>query len=142
MVVELPVVWSEMDAFGHVNNACYFKYFETARVAYFDRVGMFAQMHTDNLGPILGSTSCRFKAPLTYPDKIWVGVKIQGLQNDRLEQRYIVVSEKLGRVAAEGEGTIVFYDYGIAKKAHIPADMQQRILAFDPQATTGITNNE
>ena len=35
VTVEVPVVWGEMDAFSHVNNVVYFRYFETARIAYF-----------------------------------------------------------------------------------------------------------
>ena len=27
VAVELPVVWGEMDAFGHVNNIVFFRYF-------------------------------------------------------------------------------------------------------------------
>ncbi|MCZ6911333.1 MAG: acyl-CoA thioesterase, partial [Proteobacteria bacterium] len=34
VVIELPVVWGEMDAFDHVNNIIYFRYFESARIAY------------------------------------------------------------------------------------------------------------
>lgn len=33
-VVSIPVAWGEMDALGHVNNVAYFRYFETARVAF------------------------------------------------------------------------------------------------------------
>lgn len=136
IVVELPVIWGEMDALGHLNNVFYFRYFESARVAYFEAVEMLSQMETEGLGPILGSTSCRFKAPLKYPDKVWVGARTAKLQQDRFVQHYTVVSEHLGRVAAEGEGTIVFYDYGAAQKTAIPDELRRRILSFDPLAVT------
>lgn len=29
--IEVPVAWGELDAFGHVNNTAYFRYFESAR---------------------------------------------------------------------------------------------------------------
>ena len=34
----LEVRWREMDALGHVNNARYLTYFETGRIAYFERL--------------------------------------------------------------------------------------------------------
>ena len=34
--VREPVIWGDMDAFGHVNNIVYLRYFESARIAYFD----------------------------------------------------------------------------------------------------------
>ena len=33
VVIEIPVAWGEMDAYGHVNNIVYFRYFESARIA-------------------------------------------------------------------------------------------------------------
>src|SRR5205807_2006177 len=38
VVVELPVNWGEMDAYRHVNNVVYFRYFENARLEYFRRL--------------------------------------------------------------------------------------------------------
>lgn len=133
--IELPVVWGEMDAFEHVNNVVYFRYFESARIAYFDRVGVndFKQQH--QIGPILASTQCRFKAPLTYPDTITVGTRVEGLGSDRFLMQYFVLSHKSGRVAAEGEGMIVYYDYARQCKHVIPDPIRQAIMALDkPQA--------
>ena len=36
--VELPVQWGEMDDFGHVNNAVFLRWFESARIAYFQHL--------------------------------------------------------------------------------------------------------
>lgn len=32
----IPMRWGEMDALGHMNNAVYFRYFEQARISWFD----------------------------------------------------------------------------------------------------------
>jgi len=34
VVTEIPVAWAEMDAFGVVNHAVIFRYFEDARIPY------------------------------------------------------------------------------------------------------------
>lgn len=134
VVIELPVTWGEMDAFNHVNNTVYFRYFESARIAYFERLGLMDYMRENNKGPILGSTQCRFKVPLTYPDKVFVGARVRQLQSDRFVHQYIVVSEQLNRVAAEGEGQIVYYDYSAACKTALPAAIYRKILEQDPAA--------
>ena len=41
VIVEQKVAWGEMDALSHVNNAVYFRYFETARIEYFDQIEIF-----------------------------------------------------------------------------------------------------
>jgi acyl-CoA thioester hydrolase len=129
--IHLPVAWGEMDAFQHVNNVVYFKYFESARIAYFEETGINEHMQIRGIGPILGSTQCRFKAPLTYPDNITVATKITELNADRFTMKYFVKSDKSGRISAEGEGTIVFFDYNTNQKHHIPMEIVKTIKELD-----------
>ena len=56
VVIELPVVWGEMDAFSHVNNIIYFRYFESARLAYVEQTGLLEYMDKTGIGPILAHT--------------------------------------------------------------------------------------
>lgn len=131
VLIELPVAWGEMDAFQHVNNVVYFKYFESARIAYFDKVGVNESQKASGIGPILASTQCRFKAPLTYPDTVTVGATVETLDEDRFNMRYFVKSAKSGRVVAEGEGLVVFYDYNQLCKHVIPEATYQAIASLD-----------
>lgn len=127
VTIEFPIAWGDMDAFQHVNNVTYFRYFESARIAYFDQVGINESMKADNIGPILAETQCRFKAPMTYPDTITVGATISEISEDRFTMEYYVVSHKLKRVAAQGTGLIVFYDYNQGVKAAIPDAIKAQI---------------
>ena len=68
IVLQQDVIWGDMDAFGHVNNTVYFRYFEDARIAYFDEIGINDFKEKSQLGPILATTHCNFKCPLEYPD--------------------------------------------------------------------------
>ena len=61
--VRIPVAWGDMDAFNHVNNVVYFKWFESARIAYFEHTESMGVMRAEGIGPILASTSCRYRAP-------------------------------------------------------------------------------
>ena len=40
VVVSWPVQWGDQDAFGHVNNTIYFRWFESGRIAYLKRLGL------------------------------------------------------------------------------------------------------
>ncbi|HEX8456724.1 MAG TPA: thioesterase family protein [Pyrinomonadaceae bacterium] len=131
VVIELPVAWGEMDALRHVNNIVYFRYFESARMAYFTRLDIWNYMNETGIGPILASTSCRFKLPLTYPDTVSVGTRISELESDRFVMRYVVASHTHARVAAEGEGVVVSYDYRALKRASLPEEIKRRIDALE-----------
>jgi len=123
VVIEIPVVWGEMDAFQHVNNVVYFRYFESARIAYFEKLDVMDLMNRTGIGPILATTSCRFRAPLTYPDKVLIGAKVTNIEQDRFTMNYLLVSTRLQKAAAEGDGLIVAFNYRENKKAVIPDEL-------------------
>ncbi len=134
VVIEIPVAWGEMDAFQHLNNTVYFRYFESARIAYFERLDLLELMTQKGIGPILASTSCNFRIPLTYPDKVLSGAKVTKIEKDRFTMNYIVVSTKHQKTAAEGEGLIVAYDYRENKKSMIPQKLRDRIMNIEESA--------
>lgn len=130
MVLTQDLVWSDMDAFKHVNNAIYFRYFENARIAYFEQVGLIAFKEETQIGPILASTSCDFRVPLTFPDTIQIGARIESIRPRTFKMKYAVYSEGLDCLAAEGEGLIVFYNYQLGKSCEIPAAIVTAIDAL------------
>jgi acyl-CoA thioester hydrolase len=131
VTVEIPVAWGDMDAFQHVNNTVYFRHFESVRLAYFEKIGFMEVMERTHIGPILAATQCTFKIPLTYPDQVTVGAKVDRIEEDRFVMKYAVVSHKHEKLAAAGEGTIVTFDYAGNKKAPIPGEVKARILALE-----------
>jgi acyl-CoA thioester hydrolase len=131
VVVELPVVWGEMDSYRHVNNVVYFRYFETARLEYFRQMGWFEYEEETGIGPILAATQCRFRKALTYPDSILVGSRITDIGEDRCTMEYCLASKRLQAVAAEGQGTIVSYHYAQGTKVPFPAELRRRIAELE-----------
>ncbi len=126
---EIPVAWGEMDALGHVNNIVYFRYFESARMAYFERVGFTGE--TTGIGPILAETACRFRAPLHYPDRVVAAARVTEMQADRFVMDYAIASTGLDRVVATGSGLVVAYDYAAAAKAPVPPAVAAAIRDLD-----------
>lgn len=131
VVVSQNVVWGEMDAFAHVNNVFYFRYFETGRMAYFERVGILSYRDETNIGPILASTSCDFLAPLTYPDNIKIFTRINEIKGKRFNMQSVVFSKTFDKVVAKGNGTIVYYDYSASKTCEIPARISESIIKLE-----------
>jgi acyl-CoA thioester hydrolase len=135
VVIEIQVAWGEMDSFQHVNNIVYFRYFESARIAYFERLKLMEFMNETGIGPILASVQCKFKIPLTYPDTVSVGTRISKVEPDRFVMEYYVVSQQHQKIAAEGEGIVVSFNYRENKKAPLPEEVKQRIAALEASIT-------
>ena len=139
-----------MDAFSHINNVMYFKYFETARIAHFYRLGKSIAekerstpisdrfdwrgfMEASGVGPILASTSCKFKAPGKYPDDLIVGSRAEITGDDRFLMHYRVFSTTSRRSIADGDGMIVMYDYSKNCKTSIPAPLRTALHDVDQE---------
>lgn len=131
VVIQFPVVWGEMDSYRHVNNVVYFRYFENARIVYLDRVGWMASKLERGLGPILASTSARFRKPVSYPDRLLVGIRTTDIQPDRITIEHRIVSTQMNAVACEGQGVVVSYDYNANAKCPIPDDIRKAIEALE-----------
>jgi acyl-CoA thioester hydrolase len=133
LVYRVDVVWGEMDAFAHVNNVAYFRYFESARIAYGQAVGMMDWRETTGVGPIVAGASARYKRPVVFPDHLLVGVSVYKLADDRFWQRYCIVSQQQNAVTTEGEAEIVMFNYRDGKKTAIPEPLRTRITALEAQ---------
>jgi len=134
VVVEIPVAWGEMDAYGHVNNIVFFRYFETARIAYFQETAVTpGRWDQEKVGRILAQTSCRFRVPLVYPDTVHVGARISQLGSDRFIMRYRVVSEALEKVVADGEALVVAFDYANNCKTELYGEGREAIAELEGQ---------
>lgn len=131
VVVRVPVAWGEMDAYRHVNNTIFFRYFESARIAYLDRIGFREELGEEQVGPILASTHARFRRPLTYPDTVRVGARVTALEADRFTMEYALESERDGHIAAVGGGVLVAYSYRDLRKTALPEAVRAAIEALE-----------
>jgi acyl-CoA thioester hydrolase len=128
IVITTDLRWGDMDAFGHVNNTLFLRYFEMARVAHFEAIGFHRAKGT---GPILGHVTCRYIRPLTHPDRIRIGTRVKEVGEDRFTQEYVLVSGAQDRVAAVGEGVVVAYDYDQGRRGILPGEVKARIRALE-----------
>jgi acyl-CoA thioester hydrolase len=122
--VRLPVQWGDQDAFGHVNNTVYLRWFETARIAYSDRAGLLQIDQSQKLAPILAAVSCNYRRQIRFPDTVWVGARVSKLGRTSLTMQHRVVSERQELIAAEGDCVVVTFDYQQQKPVPVPEELR------------------
>jgi len=130
-VVDLNIEWGDMDALQHVNNIEYFKYFQVARIAYFEKINSDSVFGETPISLILASTQCKFIYPLAYPDSISVGVRVDAMADQYFTMKYSVVSHKHQRLAAIGDAKVVMFDYVNNKKTSIPSEIRKTIIDLE-----------
>ena len=127
VVFTLPLQWGDQDAFGHVNNVVYFRWFESARVIYLDRIGLDHLMEGSGLGPILASIHCNYRRQLNYPDTVHIGARVTHLGNSSLKMQHVVYSDAQQTLTADAESVIVTFDYTAQKSVRIPDAVRSQI---------------
>ncbi len=131
VVIEIPVQWGDMDALAHVNNVVYLRWFESARIAYFEQVSFMSRMQAEKIGPILASSEIKYRLPVEFPDSVLVGVNVIALRESDLIQQYAVFSRTKNTIVTTGQSRIVMYDFNNRRKAEIPFDIAQKIKMLE-----------
>jgi acyl-CoA thioester hydrolase len=100
------ILWGEMDAFDHINNVVYFRYFETGRVHFMYRTGIWQLLLDEQVKIVVAKLECNYVKPLVYPDEIEisVGIKSVGTTSFTVHQRVI---SKMHGLSAHGDAIIV-----------------------------------
>jgi len=130
--ISIDVKWGEMDALQHVNNAVFFKYFETVRLRYFDDSNLMESLDKEGIFPILASTACKFTKPLHYPDTIKCACRISSIGNTSFVQQY-QIWDGAGDVSAIGEGVIVLVSKESNSKTAIPQFVLDSFYKLQPK---------
>lgn len=131
VVIELPVQWGDQDAFGHVNNVIYFRWFESARIAYFGRIGLMKPEDVAQVGPILASSSCDYRRSIVFPDSVRIGIRSSRIGRTSIAFEHRIVSVEQRALAAEGTSTTVVYDYTAKRPSPVPDNLRRAIEALE-----------
>lgn len=132
-IYEQQVIWNDMDAFNHVNNVVYYRYAETARISYLDKVGAFSSEVTT----VLAQSSCRYLKPVVYPDTLLIGVRTKKLGNTSIIMEYGYFSTAQQALVATGESVLVRLNKEATEKVTWTQAERDAILQFE--ATVGHT---
>lgn len=120
-----------MDAFQHINNVQYYEYSQSARIHYMGAMGLFNQ----NAFTVLASSSCQYLRPVTFPDTLYIGVRIKKMGNTSITSEYHFYSEQQQALVATGEAVVVLFDSDGKTKRPLNPDMRQKII--DLEASVG-----
>lgn len=115
---EIPLRWGDMDAYGHVNNTLYFRYFEEVRFKWLAEKGI--PLKGEN-HPVVVTIGCTFLRPLFYPDTLRIDVFISEPGRSSFMVKYQVYSAaQPDTPAAEGYSKVVWVSSADGKSVPLP----------------------
>lgn len=119
LTTRIPVRWGDMDAYGHVNNTVYFRYFEQARVEWLEQAG--SAVTPDNpVAPVIINASCTFLIPVNYPSTVVVRMYAGEPGRSSVMTWYELGVEGDDRLYSEGASKVVWMDPGTGKSVPLP----------------------
>ncbi|MDQ2996925.1 MAG: acyl-CoA thioesterase [Chloroflexota bacterium] len=125
--VTIEVAFRDLDAMGHVNNAVYLSYMETARIKFL--VDLLAVTSLHDLPVIMAEATCTFKAPAFFGELLTVGVGVSRFGSKSFDMTYRIDTSD-GRLIALGRTVQVMYDYAAAQTMVMPEAFKTKILTF------------
>ncbi len=118
--------WMDNDVYGHVNNATYYSYFDTAINHYLiTRGGL--DIERDAVVGFIASSRCEFFAPLAYPSVAEVGVRADRIGKSSLEYGVALFAEGEEVARAAGAMVHVFVDRTTSKAVAIPPALRKAL---------------
>jgi acyl-CoA thioester hydrolase len=121
-VLRQQIRWGDMDALGHVNNTVYFRYMESARIAFLEEAN--GHFDANGEGPVIVTAYCSFLKQLTYPGDIEIRTFVGSPGRSSIEVtheiRLVGPDGEAGEVHAEGGAKVVWIDFAAGKSVPLP----------------------
>ena len=115
----IPIRWGDMDAMGHLNNASYFRFFETVRIDWFRSLGIRLDPSTE--GIVIVNAFCDFIRQLEYPGDVLARHFVAKPGRTSFET-YVTMerTDEPGVVYASGGAQAVWVDFPRQKSVAMP----------------------
>jgi acyl-CoA thioester hydrolase len=126
----IQVRFSDLDFYGHVNNAVYLSYFETGRLHYWKDVIKWDWNHN---GIILARSEVNYLKPIKRGDEIACYVRTTRIGNSSFDVMHVLVkvTPEGEEICTTGKTVCISYDYNVHKPVKIPAEQRERMIAYD-----------
>lgn len=121
--------WMDNDVYGHVNNAHYYSYFDSAINRYLIAAGGLDIQAGEVVGFVV-SSRCDYFRPIAYPDAVEVGLRTDRIGNSSVTYGLAIFAAGDEEARAAGAMTHVFVDRASAKPVTIPARLRRALEAI------------
>jgi acyl-CoA thioester hydrolase len=114
----MSIRWGEIDSLGHLNNTQYFRYYQEARIHWFENIGIDYKSNFDI--PILATINCKFIKPIFYPCDLLIKSDIGKLGYSSFTMCQKIEDQKTKQVYSEAEAIMVWVDVQESKSKEMP----------------------
>jgi acyl-CoA thioester hydrolase len=129
----ITVRYADLDPQGHVNNAVYLSYVESARLGYYQATGIWQKDSGALTGMVVAHLDIDYLASITLGMALRVGIRLERIGNKSLTLAFQIESLPEHSVMARGTSVMVAYDNAAQKSIPFPLDWREKIQQFEEQ---------
>lgn len=118
--------WSDNDAYGHVNNAIYYHWFDTAVNNWLIKAGLLDVERGDPIGLVV-ETQCRYARSVAYPEPVDIGLAVDRIGTSSVVYRLGAFVGDVPEPAAEALFTHVYVGRASRRPVPLPAVWRERL---------------
>ena len=123
--------WADCDAYGHVNNAIYYSWFDTAVNAHLVEQGALDPASGDVVGVVV-ETGCRYHAPISFPEPVEIGLRVERVGETSVAYALGVFRAGEERAAADGRFVHVYVERAAMRPVPVPEAVRRAVLPLTP----------
>jgi acyl-CoA thioester hydrolase len=125
--------WSDMDAYGHVNNVVFLQYFEMARVELFFERASLEERTGLRRGTVVAEHEVQYKLPVVYsPHPLDVQIWVSAVRSAAFTCHYDLLDH--GRLAVTGRTLLVPFDFSINRPRRLSPDEKEFLQRWTDEA--------
>ncbi len=127
----ITVRYRDLDPQGHVNNSVYLTYLETARIGYYQQVGIYHPGHRILTGMVVVRNEIDYLAPIQLGEAVQVGLRVERLGTKSITFTFQMDSLPGGKALARGRSMMVAYDNETELGIPIPPVWREKIIHYE-----------
>jgi acyl-CoA thioester hydrolase len=130
---EIASRWADCDAYGHVNNATYYSWFDTALTTLAIERGILRAPDQMSIG-LCVSSECQFLAPVGFPETVDVGIRLGRLGTSSITYELAIFGKGADEASAVCKFTHVYVDSQTRAKVTLTKEQKRAVedLVVDP----------
>lgn len=123
------VAWGDMDAFSHINNVVYVRYFENARVEFFRHLGTWSNEPGPEQGPVIVNLSMQYRKQVRYPEELTVTLGVSRLKKRSF--RFVCsMFDQSGDCVHTAEADFLWIHFAKAMPVNVPDEVLEAFQQY------------
>jgi len=127
----ITVRYGDLDPQGHVNNAVYLSYLESARLGYYEKSGIWTPTSTGTTGMVVVRIEIDYLAPIYFGQAVQVCLRMDRLGEKSLTFAFLIEALQDRQAFARGLSVMAAYDNKTGKSRPIPVEWRAKLNRFE-----------